>query len=97
LTGDSQCYTQLIPQLKYPDKSTYITRTAASPAGTAVAIFEEARALGFPSKSRVIPITTADHPAKRPAYSVLDCVKISAVLETHAPHSHTHLANAGKT
>lgn len=55
----------------------------------AVAIFEEAKALGFPLKvQRVIPITTAQYPtpARRPAYSVLSCAKIAAVLGTHPPH-----------
>lgn len=92
-TGDiASAIAQLIPQLKYPDKSgtyNYTNSGVASWYDFAVAIFEEARALGFPLKvQRVIPITTADYPtpAKRPAYSVLDCAKISAVLETHAPH-----------
>lgn len=55
----------------------------------AVAIFEEAGALGFPLKvERVIPISTAEYPtpARRPAYSVLSCAKITAVLGTHPPH-----------
>jgi dTDP-4-dehydrorhamnose reductase len=55
----------------------------------AVAIFEEAEALGFNLKcDRVIPITTADYPtpATRPAYSVLSCQKISKVLGTHPTH-----------
>lgn len=55
----------------------------------AVAIFEEARSLGFPLKvERVKPITTAEYPtpAHRPAYSVLACAKITAVLGTHPPH-----------
>jgi dTDP-4-dehydrorhamnose reductase len=55
----------------------------------AVAIFEEARALGFEVKcDRVIPITTAEYPtpATRPAYSVLSCRKISEILGTHPPH-----------
>lgn len=55
----------------------------------AVAIFEEAKQLGFPLKvQRVVPITTSDYPtpAQRPAYSVLSTSKISAVLGTHPPH-----------
>jgi dTDP-4-dehydrorhamnose reductase len=55
----------------------------------AVAIFEEARALGVPLKcNRVVPITTQDYPtpATRPAYSVLSCQKISAVLEACPTH-----------
>lgn len=55
----------------------------------AIAIFEEARSLGFPLKiQRVVPITTADYPtpARRPAYSVLAHEKISAVLGTHPPY-----------
>lgn len=55
----------------------------------AVAIFEEARLLGFELKvQRVVPITTADYPtpATRPAYSVLAGQKIAAVLGSHSPH-----------
>lgn len=55
----------------------------------AVAIFEEAKQLGFPLKiEQVTPITTADYPtpAKRPAYSVLSNQKIAAILGTHPPY-----------
>ena len=55
----------------------------------AVAIFEEARLLDFPLKiERIIPITTSEYPtaATRPSYSVLNCGKISALMETIPPH-----------
>ena len=62
---------------------------AASWYDFAVAIFEEAKPLGFPVKlDRVLPITTADYPtpAKRPAYSVLATQKIAEVLGAPPPH-----------
>ena len=55
----------------------------------AVAIFEEAKLLGFPLKiERVIPIPTSEYPtpAPRPSYSVLNCAKISSLIEFHPPH-----------
>ena len=55
----------------------------------AVAIFEEAKQLGFPLKvQRIVPITTSDYPtpAKRPAYSVLSGTKIQALVGDYPPH-----------
>ncbi|WP_008318834.1 dTDP-4-dehydrorhamnose reductase [Leptolyngbya sp. PCC 6406] len=55
----------------------------------AIAIFEEARALGLPLAVQTVqPIPTCDYPtpAHRPAYSVLDCQKITALLGHPAPH-----------
>lgn len=55
----------------------------------AIAIFEEAKQLGFELKvQRVVPITTSEYPtpATRPAYSVLAGQKITAVLGSHPPH-----------
>ena len=89
-TGDiASAIAELIPQLKHSDGTYHYTNSGvASWYDFAVAIFEEADSLGFPLKvKRVVPITTADYPtpAQRPAYSVLSCAKISAVLEL-APH-----------
>ena len=91
-TGDiASAITGLIPAFKDSDIDGtyhYTNSGVASWYDFAVAIFEEAHSLGFPLKvKRVVPITTADYPtpAQRPAYSVLSCAKISAVLEL-APH-----------
>jgi len=55
----------------------------------AVAIFEEAEALGIPlAIQQVVPITTTEYPtpAKRPAYSVLSGKKVSVALDSIPPH-----------
>lgn len=55
----------------------------------AIAIFAQARSLGFPlTVQRVIPISTAEYPtlAKRPAYSVLSGDKTAAVLGGYPQH-----------
>ncbi len=55
----------------------------------AVAIFEEAKALGIPLQiQEVNPITTADYPtpAQRPAYSVLSTQKLARTLEHSPPY-----------
>ena len=83
--------TQLIPQLTAEIAGIYhyTNSGVASWYDFAIAIFEEAEKLGFPLKiNQVIPITTPEYPtpAKRPAYSILACEKISKILGTHPPH-----------
>jgi dTDP-4-dehydrorhamnose reductase len=83
--------TQIIPQLTSEIAGIYhyTNSGVASWYDFATAIFEEAEKLGFLLKiNQVIPITTPEYPtpAKRPAYSVLACQKISKILGTHPPH-----------
>ena len=55
----------------------------------AIAIFEEAEAQGYSLKLKSVnPIATADYPtpAQRPAYSVLNCQKVAAVLNYDVPY-----------
>ena len=55
----------------------------------AVAVFDEAKQLGFPLKiKQVLPITTADYPtpAQRPAYSVLSKGKYTEATGVYPPH-----------
>ncbi|MEG4072837.1 dTDP-4-dehydrorhamnose reductase [Microcoleus sp. Pol14C2] len=91
-TGDlAEAISQIIPLLGPESFGTYqyTNSGVCSWYDFAIAIFEEAAQLGLPLKvQRVIPITTAEYPtpAKRPAFSVLSTVKISALLGTHPPH-----------
>lgn len=96
-TGDlARAIAQLISQLS-PDIQGiyhYTNSGVASWYDFAVAIFEEAKSLGFPLKIQTVkPISTAEYPtpARRPAYSVLSCAKIAAVLGSHPPHWRTAL------
>ena len=60
----------------------------------AVAIAEEAHAIGLLTRIPTIrPLTTADYPtpAKRPAFSLLDCRATRAALGTEAVHWRTNL------
>ncbi|MEG4147775.1 dTDP-4-dehydrorhamnose reductase [Microcoleus sp. Pol12B5] len=91
-TGDlAEATSQIIPLLGSETFGTYqyTNSGVCSWYDFAIAIFEEAAQLGLPLKvQRVIPITTAEYPtpAKRPAFSVLSTVKISALLGTYPPH-----------
>jgi dTDP-4-dehydrorhamnose reductase len=81
---------QLLPQSSEVNGTYHYTNSGvASWYDFAIAIFEEARLLGLPLKvQRVVPISTAEYPtpARRPAYSVLSCAKITAVLGSSPPH-----------
>ncbi len=82
---------KIIPQLTSEISGIYhyTNSGVASWYDFAIAIFEEAQKLGFPVQiNQVIPITTPEYPtpAKRPAYSVLACRKISQLLGTYPPH-----------
>ncbi|MFB8797965.1 MAG: dTDP-4-dehydrorhamnose reductase [Microcoleus sp.] len=91
-TGDlAAAISQIIPRIQPEIFGTYqyTNSGVCSWYDFAIAIFEEAEKLGFPLKvKRVVPITTSEYPtpAKRPAFSVLSSVKISALLGTHPPH-----------
>jgi dTDP-4-dehydrorhamnose reductase len=87
----AQAIAQLIAKLDADGYGTYhfTNSGVASWYDFAIAIFEEAEQLGWPlTVQRVVPITTADYPtpARRPAYSVLDCAKITKVLGAPPPH-----------
>jgi len=91
-TGDlAEAISQIIPLLGSETFGTYqyTNSGVCSWYDFAIAIFEEAAKFGLPLKvQRVIPITTSEYPtpAKRPAFSVLSTVKISALIGTHPPH-----------
>lgn len=93
-TGDlARAIAQLIPHLTAAEPVTgtlhYTNSGAISWYDFAVAIFEEAAALGFPlALQRVIPITSAEYPTptQRPAYSVLSGRRSAEILGTPAPH-----------
>ncbi|MBD2494568.1 dTDP-4-dehydrorhamnose reductase [Nostoc sp. FACHB-280] len=79
---------QIIPQLTPEITGTYHYTNSGviSWYDFAVAILEEAQQLGLPlTVQNIVPITTAEYPtlARRPAYAVLACGKISQVLGTH--------------
>ena len=87
----AEAIAQLLPQLN-PEISGiyhYTNSGVASWYDFAIAIFEEAKQLGFSLKvQRAVPIITSEYPtpAQRPAYSVLSYRKIAKVLGTHPPH-----------
>jgi len=87
----AEAITQLLPKFGPEITGTYhfTNSGVASWYDFAIAIFEEAKQLGFPLKvQRLVPITTVEYPtrAHRPAYSVLSWKKVSSVLGTHPPH-----------
>ncbi|NJP10441.1 MAG: dTDP-4-dehydrorhamnose reductase [Leptolyngbyaceae cyanobacterium RU_5_1] len=82
---------QLAPQLTLETAGTYhyTNSGVCSWYDFAIAIFEEAKELGFPLQiQRVIPISTEEYPtpAHRPPFSVLSLRKTSALLGGSPPH-----------
>ncbi len=81
---------QISPNIaQIPGTYHYTNSGVASWYDFALAIFQEAKASGMPlSIETVNPITTADYPtpAVRPAYSVLNCQKITRALGHSPPH-----------
>ncbi|MDX2232180.1 MAG: dTDP-4-dehydrorhamnose reductase [Leptolyngbyaceae cyanobacterium bins.349] len=82
---------QLAPQLTPETAGTYhyTNSGVCSWYDFAVAIFEEAKAIGFPLQvQRVVPIATEEYPlpAQRPAFSVLSLKKVAALLGGHPPY-----------
>lgn len=92
----AQAITALIPYLYGNNFGVYhyTNSGAVSWYDFAVAIFEEAKALGYALQvSHVQPITSDQYPTltERPAYSVLAGEKLAALLEQTAPHWRTSL------
>ncbi len=82
---------QLAPQLSPETAGTYhyTNSGVCSWYDFAIAIFAEAKTLGFPLQvQRVVPISTVEYPtpATRPPFSVLSLQKTSALLGTHPPY-----------
>lgn len=82
---------QLAPQLTPETAGTYhyTNSGVCSWYDFAIAIFEEATAIGLPLQvQRVVPISTEEYPtpARRPAFSVLSLRKTSALLGAPPPH-----------
>ncbi len=92
--GDiAQALGALLPKIlakpEYSGIYHYTDSGVASWYDLAIAIFEEARSLGYPlTLQRIAPLTSEEYPtpARRPHYSVLDCGKITAILGTRPPH-----------
>ncbi|RZM82025.1 dTDP-4-dehydrorhamnose reductase [Leptolyngbya iicbica] len=87
----AQAIAQLIPHLTPETFGTYhfTNSGAVSWYDFAIAIFEEAAALGYPlALKTVLPITTDQYPlpAQRPAYSVMGSEKLDALLNQTPPH-----------
>lgn len=77
--------TQTVPSGLYH----FTNSGAASWYDFAIAIFEEARALGIPLQvEQVVPIATSDYPtpARRPSYSLLCCQTILPFLDSPPPY-----------
>ncbi len=81
---------QISPHIaQIPGTYHYTNSGVASWYDFALAIFQEAKTLGMPLSIEIVnPITTADYPtpAVRPAYSVLNCQKITRALGHSPPH-----------
>jgi dTDP-4-dehydrorhamnose reductase len=84
---------ELMPKLQQQEIASGIYHVTNSGVASwydfAIAIFDQARSLGWQLKVQdIIPISTAEYPtaAQRPAYSVLACQKISGILGKHPTH-----------